>query len=476
MVNVSTAGANTQTFRLRIVPGSATPAPAHEQVVSVTGGANFWLGTIAVDPGVVAAGTVRAPGGQPLPAYLRASPAGTTEISAETFAGADGAYELRLAFGSYDLLVVPLSTSTAPMRAAGMTAQSIADIALSTGSSVTGTVTSGGGADVAGARVAVTVDGVPSTVGVSTSAGEFSIAARAGSAGLLSIVPPESSGLLSLYLAGAGSIATATAIDVAYAASGSSRGLAVDVLAADGITPLAGARVTFIARPVTAAATVQFDGGTAVAAEGRHRSTALADGSGVASITLPDAIYDIVIEPRDEQASWLSVDLRAGEPSPASLRALAPAILTGRVVDSTGAPVASVDIAALPSAAFGLPGSAPISRATTAADGSFALSASPGLAYELAIAPTASTGLARSRAQVIAPMSGTTPLGDLAVADAISVGGEVSVNGIGGAAGAHVMLVCADCTGSAALTPVAEAITGIGGVFSLAVPDPGVGE
>ncbi len=116
----------------------------------------------------------------------------------------------------------------------------------------------------------------------------------------------------------------------------------------------------------------------------------------------------------------------------------------------------------------------PRALATTAADGSFALQLAPGLTHQVTLDPAAPTH-ARGRLEVVAPgAGGSTALGDVPLDRAISVGGEIAVNGLGKAAGAHVSLFCDGCTGAEALSVIAEAITDASGEFSLAVPDPGV--
>lgn len=474
-VMAAATGANNQTYRLRVIPASTIPAPVHEQVIPVVGGTDNNLGVVSLSQGVLATGTVTSPTNAPTGAYLRASEDG--EIIAEAFATADGAFSLRMPFGVYDVLVVPFDVTAAPLRVSQVASGSLSDIGIPSADTITGTVRTSGGSAVGGATVALSVGGVPSTLGASDGSGGFSVLARAGAGVELSVdsADPTRPDLV----ASVGSIAAGAAIDVQYSAGLSTRNFGFDVVGSDGLTPLPGARVVFAARPIAAAGTIRIDGGAPIDAEGRARVSVTADGTGsVASVALPDAIYDVFVEAPDgsgEVDAWLILDLGQGEPSPAQLSLSPAGTVTGHVVGDSGAAIADAVVSAVP-AGTASTGVIATTTAVTATNGSYSLALSPGVAYDVSIDAGNGSGYARARDQITAPSAGANvALPDQQLPAAVSVYGEVVVSGLPSAgAGAQVTLFCDGCTGVDAIVPVAEAIADLAGQFELVVPDPGV--
>nr|MBA3821220.1 carboxypeptidase regulatory-like domain-containing protein [Deltaproteobacteria bacterium] len=172
-VNVGVPGGNVGQVRLRVIPPPTVSAPPVEKLVLVTGGASFSLGTVAVDPGVVATGHVRM-AATGVPAYLRFIPLGGRDAYVETFAGADGAFSARVHNQLHDVLIVPSVPGVAPRLVAGW-APGTAVLAVDAGVAVTGTVIAPGGGPVANAKVQLTVGGEPSTLTTSDGSGSFSV-------------------------------------------------------------------------------------------------------------------------------------------------------------------------------------------------------------------------------------------------------------------------------------------------------------
>lgn len=480
-VNVAAPGANTTPYRLRATPPASSPAVAQELAVAIPGGADYDLGTLTLQSGTRVAGVVSGPGGAPLPAYLRLDTS-RSSVPIEAFSGQDGAFAVALPplAAPYSLLVVPDGVAVAPVQFSGLANSDLAAVVVPAGVAVTGQVVDSSGAPVAGARVLLTVAGVPSTLGTTDAAGAFSVRARAGAAAV-SVVPPAGAGLPRLELAAAAAIAVAdgTALSIAYAQT-AARTFSPAAVEADGTTPAAGARVTFeTAAPIANAGTVTPAGGAAVQATGSVRETVVADAAGkLPSLTLPETSYEVVAEPGAAAAAGQgialsTVDLSAG--APATLALAAPAELTATVV-AGGKAVAGARVAAQPLGALAEIATAG-ATAVTASDGSAELALAGGGDYQLVVTPPVGIRAAPARVAATAPAAGAqAALGQVTLAAAIKVTGRIAIAGGGTPSGFSIELLCGDgsaCSGVAATQPIADAATGNDGGFVLMVPDPG---
>ncbi len=481
VLNVLDGGADNQTYRLRFFPAAGQPAPVQEQVITVPGGvADYSLGVLGLGNGLVASGSVIDGGSAPVPGYVRITVAGSPEQVVETFADAGGSYSARVGGASYQALVVPADDAVAPARFESLSAGSAAVLAVTPGDAITGLVLDGTGAPIAGARVSLRIDGVPSTIAVTAADGSFTVRGRAGGATAVTVSPPPGSGLPRVDLgASAGLVAAVDKpLTIRYAAGVTSRDVALTVLEPDGATPAGAARVTWIARPMTAVATVTPQGEAALDASGGLRLTGVADGAGaLAADGLPEAVYDVVVETAGGAVGLTSIELEAGVESPASLVTPAPAALGGTAVDDQAAPVAGVTVTAVPRGLLANVAGAS-ATAITSDDGSFTAELVAGGSYDLSISPRDHTLARVRRAELVAPAAGQSlDLGDVALERAISVFGQVTIPGVaGGAAGVTVTALCFDCDPVAAQIPAAEAVTNYNGRFDLAIADPGGGE
>jgi hypothetical protein len=438
--------------------------------------------------------------GEPIPAYLRArplvSPGSGPPLYSEVFAGDEGGYQMRLVDEDHELLVVPDDPALSPYRyhsialaeLAGKTQVKVADeIAVS--------VRSGAGAadPVAGARVSMVVDGVPSSVAVTDAAGDAVVAIdpeRAAAPASLSVVPPEASGLPQLDLSAGEGLelpAGSGAIDVHYIASLGSRMVAPAVRMADGSTPAAGSRVTWVARPMAGAGTITIGPASRPAAGVVRRTASVDAGGDMAATLLPEAVYDAVVEPpagasrATDAPSVTEVDLTDGEPGPLALAA--PAELRGQVVappardDEGGAPVplAGVRVQATPRAGVLLGAPSAGAAAITDGEGRFTLAVAAGGAYEVTADGTALRE-GRVRLHITAPAPGASQdLGALELPRVLRAVGVVEMAGGGNPLpGTHLQLFCYACGPEDSAVPVAETLTDDAGRFVLIAPDPGI--
>jgi hypothetical protein len=476
-VTVAPADATTISYRVRFVPGPGQPAVIHERTDTMVAGLDYDLGRITLPSGIPVSGSVHGPGGEPLAAYLRATRSDAVPV--ETFAGADGVFSMRLAGPSVDVLVVPVDPAHAPARFPAQPITAPWTLTLPAAASARGTLRDAGGQGLARARIALRIDGAPAAVAVTDDQGAFALPARAGSAAELLVIPADT-GLPWLELGPSSELAAALAgggdLAIAYTAGLASHEVAPTAFDAGG-TPLGGVSATWIATSVTApggsaAGTVTVGDGDPVVLPlaGSARVTVIAGPDGAwLPVRLPSAAYDVVLEPAGDSAGSVtvrSVDLTT-DPDVAFLDLAQPALVRGRVVDSDGNGLGSVQVTASPrgqlahSAAAG-------ATAGAAEDGAFELSLAPDTEYELVIAGAA-RGRGRARITVTTPVAGQgLDLAPTPLPEASSLRGEVALlDGAGGAAGVTVLLSCLDCDDPA---PLAEAVTDSTGAFVLAVP------
>ncbi len=476
ILNVTDPQANVASFRFRFLPAPGQPAPAQERTFEIYGGADFELGSIGLDNGVAISGTVQDGASDPVPGYLRIRPSGGG-ADVETFAGAGGTFAARVGAGTHDVLLVPDDGARAPAELIDLAPSSLSSLLIPAGVPISGVVQDPAGLPLAGAQVALRIDGVPSTIATTDGAGAFTVLAQSGGAAAVAVTPPVDSGLPRLELpASAGLVAaTGTALTIRYAADWTSRAVALAVRESDGTTPAAGATVVWTAGPIASAGTVTPEAGSPLAATGSVRLPAVADGSGqLAGLVLPETDYTAVILPPTTgsmQAALVAVDLSATSPTPATLRLAAPATLTGQVTGG-GAPLAGARVHASPRGLLAnLPQAS--ASATTDAGGAYALQVAGDGQYQLSLLPRARTHV-RALVDTTAPAAGASvALGATDLEPAIRVGGWVTISGLTNAAGVAVEVYCVTCSGPAALVPVAEAVTDGTGRFVVAVPDPG---
>lgn len=482
-LNVTVPGAVFAPMRLVIVPRSGAAVPPQTFDFQLPGGADFALSSLSVESGALTQVHVVGADSAPLAgAYLRAMPdAGGPELWLERFSQADGTVDLRLLSGAYDLLVVPDPDLPAVLLAD----QLAADLAGTTitvdgGVAVTGSVSDPAGDPVVGARVQLTVAGAPSSIGTTGASGAFSLRARAGGPVTVTVTPSEASGLPALERTDAPDIAAGSAIAVHYAAGLAVRTVSPVLRQTDGSTPAAGARVTFIARPITTAGSVDIDGDSG-GARGTLVRSAQANASGVIpDQVLTSAMYDVIVEPgptapAGERVRFAPLDLSTGQGAPASLRLAAPAHLTGRVVDAGGAPVAGAQLLAAPVG--------PLARATTAGDsatsggdGTFNLALAARGSYQIRIDGPMARGRVVRLEDAPATAGDTRSLGDLALPATLELSGELVATGGGAVSGAVVQLQCLICGPGGGVANVAEVVSDAAGQFVLRAPDPGVAE
>lgn len=484
-VNVVDSGAQSELYRLRVVPSVSDGAPVQEHVREVVGStaSTFDVGTIALDSGLAVAGTVRDSTDAAVQAYLRFTTIGDVDpMSTEAFSSAAGEFDVTLISGTYDVLIVPQDNALAPVELTGVGISGLDALVVPAAMPISGTVLDPSGAPVAGATVTLSIDGVPSTLATTDPAGVFVALAHPGGATAVHVSPPAGSGLPELALSAQnGLIATsADALAIQYDANLTSRSLAVPVTMRDGTTPAPGARVTFVAPAIASAATITSGGAAALPMQGAARIAVTVDGAGdLPATAVPEAMYDVVVEPpasasADEGVSLTEVDMQLGVPSPTQLSLDEWAVLSGSVVDEQEIGIDLIRVTAIPAGI--LAGATTASAMGTTDTGAYSVLVAGGGSYDL-VFDASDYGQARARVSVVAGAAGeTTVAPPVEMPDALEVTGEVQLSG-NGLAGVSITLLCYECAGGEqASLAIAEAVSEIDGSFSLAVPNPGVSE
>lgn len=368
-------------FVLHALPSPEHAAPPQQLDVRVTG-PEFSL-DLALSAGVAVTANAGAP------AYLRATDraaAGLAPVALtiEGFADAAGDFALRLRpTSTYDLLIVPEGNAIAPALLTELsTGQITGTLDLAAADAVTGVVLDAAGDPVAGARVALSVGGVPSTVATTDAAGAFALQARLDGAllgGVAVTVAPAGGALPTLELpASAGlTLAPGEPLTIRYAPGTAARTESFTVVTSTAAAA-PGARVHFAARSIAAAGTVAAGVTAPLDAPGTARVDAIADGAGaLPALALPPAVYDVAVIPADAAT--------AAEPGAALARArataTAPATLTdiaipeGLELSGTvtvgGAPAPGVYLMFLCAACTGPDAALPVAEALSGAGGSY---------------------------------------------------------------------------------------------------------
>ncbi len=477
-INVRDPAAQDVAYRLKLIPPAGIAAPPQLQTVTIPSLADFELEDLTLAAGMPIAGSVVDATAAGVPGYVRLTPVGDPALSTptEAFPGADGAYSTRVVGGDYDVLVVPVSAGIAPAEFRALPASGLnASLTMTSGDVVTGSVLDSDGAPIAGARVAMTVGGVPSTIATTAPNGSFSLLARVGggAATAVSVTAPDGGASRLELAADAGFVAAVgEPVVIQLAAVASARTETFAIVDSDGATPVPGATATFIARPVAVSGTLTA-GGSPFTATGHARVVATADGTGnTGPVSLPPAIYDVVVSPpagaSTTGATSLSVvDLTAG-PAPTQLSLALPATLRGLFDVNARAMVTAVPRGPLAVAA------APTVQ-TVAETGTFELALVGGGNYEITVRPAPGLPIAGARVDATAPAPGAVvDVPAIALPAARVVTGVVeSPDVAGGVSGVTLALLCGNCTGPAAVVPIAEAVSRADGSFEMRIPDPG---
>jgi hypothetical protein len=350
-------GAGENQVRLRVIPPADLGIPPIDQIKVLPPTTDaFELGTVVLDPGVTASGTVGHA------AYLKFIPDGSPDAIVEAYTNASGAFSTKLQAAQHHVLVVP-SDAAYPPQAFDLDLPGTENLTLSTGTAINGTVLRPNGSALAGAKVQLFIENsddieVPSTVATTAANGSFSLRASAttGDAARVIVTPPAGSGLPRLEASNT-SFNFANPVAVAYHSSLVTRDIGGTIVTRGGA--LANAKVTIVGTIPLAAAGSVSTGGTPVQAIGYVRIPATANASGALPSTLvPAADLYAVVEPGAlGDAAVSAFDTTTSVPSTITAPAMI-AISTRIDVDGT-TPLAGPRVELEPIGALGLAGVGP---------------------------------------------------------------------------------------------------------------------
>lgn len=460
-VNVLVPGANTTQVRLRVYPPASVAAPPNEKLVLVNGGANMSIGTVAIDPGTVVTASVGAQ------AYLRFMPLVARDAFVETFSSTTGQLAVRVINQPHDVLIVPAVAGFAPTLVTNWLPGS--PLALATGTAITGVVRDPQNGVLAGAKVQMTIDGVPTTLATTDASGAFTIrTSTLTGAATIEVTPPAATGLPRLVATGAFDLAQA--VQVKLAAGIVVRDLAGATVRRGGVAQ--GNATVAIVGTFASAGTVTT-GATVVTATGEVRATATANGAGVLpALRAPDEQLSAVISmPSDVTMS--AIDLRTA--APATVDAPAMTTRTVQLRNTQNAPLPGAVVEAIPKGTLAMSGVG-IVRAIADANGNAMARLAPGATYDFHYVDPRGHESARlagprtEQDQTDLPATYVLP-------KALEMKGSLALAGSAQPIGAAtIQVLCAvggECTAATRAFPLAEGASSPAGAFAVAVTDPG---
>jgi hypothetical protein len=461
-VNVLVPNANSMQVRLRVYPPASVAAPPSEKLVLVNGGANMTVGVVTVDPGVMVTGNATTQ------AYLRFIPVASRDAYVEAFSSAAGAFSVRVLNQPHDVLVVPLVAGFAPKLVTNWLPGG--NLTVDAGTAITGTVRDHNAQLLAGAKVQLSIGGVPTTLATTDGAGAFTVrASTLAGAATVDVAGPTDSGLPRLT-ATSNAFSFGQPVQVEYDGGLVIRDVAGAVVRR-ATSAQANARVSIVGTIATAGRVTT--GATIVDATGDVYAHAIALGSGaLPTLRVPGELLTAVVSPQLGDVTMSAIDLRAAVPATidappmvstvVQLRNQANAILPGAVFE------------AVPKAPLAMSGMGSV-RAVADASGNLTATLAPGATYDFQFEDPFGHDVARAAG----PKTETNKTSSFLTSaynlpKGLEVKGSLALAGnpqpIGNAA---VQILCAsDCTGERAF-PLATGASSSAGAFAVPVADPG---
>ncbi len=459
---VATPNSNSMQVRLRVTPPANASAPPQEKLYLINGGGGTSLNSVPVDPGVLATGNVRA-GTTEVPAYLRFIPLGVRDAYVETFTTSAGAFSARVLNVAHDVLVVPTIPGFAPRLVTNWFPGTTL-IAATAGTAVSGFVAGPGGGGLDGAKVQITVDGIPSTLATTTN-GNFTVRSIASANGeaIVDVTPPPASGLPRIS-ATSSALNLTTAVQVQYA-NLTLRDLA-GVTVRRVATAVPNAQVIVVGTLANAATVTT--GATTVPASGIVRVAATANASGqLPALRAPAAPLFAVTTVAAGDLAVTGIDLTAGVPS--QIDAPAMTTVTSQIKKPDLTPIAEAVFEAVPLGPLALAGVGAI-RVASRAGGAVTIALPAGGRYDVRV----SDPLGRGAVELAPNLAPSAIASSYTLKPALRVLGQLQLQGAGSPVGnATVQIMCTECSGLDRSRPLGETASTSSGAFDVAMPDPG---
>lgn len=445
----------TMKYRLRALPPETLGLPLKDTPLVLVGGVPLSSFDLTLSAGTAIAGTLTGPGGATAGEVRLIADSGPDAVTTTT----SGPFTLAvLGDGLYTPLLIPSSVALAPHL--GAQAQGLdfagAPFVVGAGATVGGTVSDVASSPLAGVHVVLRAGALPSGPGTSDATGNFTLHAEPGSYTLSF----GSDGWPEGTLAGVTVPAGGLTIGVQYTVTRAP--VAATVVASDGTTPVAGARVTLTSRPLGTVANVSIGGNVQAAAGRVMRVVASAADGTLPGLALPDGTYDVVVEPPAQSPDGLTaLTVTVAGGATWALRLQPPIALAGRVTGAGGQPVIGARVTA-----FELAGLGAAPSTLTDNDGHYALTVGAGAPVSLLVEPSALDKLSSRR---VALAAGTTQA-DVALDPGLLVSGQVLSPAGAPLRAVRVEALCWSCSSP---TPLADAVSDDAGGYRIYLPDPG---
>jgi hypothetical protein len=373
-----------------------------------------------------------------------------------------GHTSVRLVAALYTVLVVPSLPGSVPRQIANWSSAS-PFIVVDAGTPITGTVRDPENAPISGAKVQITIDGVPSTLATTDASGTFLLrVSTGGGPATVEVAPPESSGLPRLS-------ATSTVFDL-------SKAMAIRYDAALTRTDLAGTRVLRGGAPVGNAqvmvvgslvAVGRVTAGAMADARGELRLTARTNGSGaLPAMLVPSAELSAVVTAGAHDIAVARLNTTSG--APPSLDAPAMTSITTAVSDAGSTRLRGAVLDVVPTGALAM-AAVPVVHVIANASGEVTAALAAGGHYELRFRDP----LGRGAPRVVTDRTADTIDPTYQLPIALQLRGTVMLDGTQVLTNAAVQILCEECSGIDRARPIAEVASDEAGRFALAVPDPG---
>lgn len=459
-INVTDGSGINLQARLHVTPPLGVTAPPIDRALIIPAGADRALGSVVLDAGRHTSGIITNASGLGLPAYLTFMPDGAHDAVVEIYTTSTGGYGGQVLDQRHTLLVVPSDATLPPHSFAIATPSDTGNFTIGAGLAVSGTVVGPNGVGLVGAKVQIVGDGVPSTTATTGTNGVFTLRTQSPSRAstTVTVTPPLASGLPRLEATGA--FTPASGITVTYNTALATRDVAEVRVTRGGAVP--NAKVTIVGT-IPAPDAGSISSGVAVQAFGYVRVSLTANASGeLPSARVPAAALKAVVSA--SAGEYSVADFATSSAVPATIASVP--MGDEVVVVAHGAPLPTAQVELIPSGALALAG-VPSSVAVADATGTIHAPFASGGTYN---AVFSDPGL-RAGAQRIA--DATALPATIELPPAIRVTGTLSVQAGTIIKGASVELRCKTCVGIDRLRPLAEAVSDLDGVFTLAVTDPG---
>ena len=443
--------------RMHITPPPSAGAPLVDRPLQIRNATDFDMGPVVLEPGTIATAQVRS-GTTGVPAYLQLIPQGMPGAMIETFTDMTGQFSVRLLDQPHDVIVVPMIAGYGPKRVTYTPGS--ASISLPAPQTFNGTVHQGV-TKISGAKVQLTIDGVPSTLTTTDVNGNFSVLGFAASTSTVKIevTPAAGSGLPRLEATDEIDLLGGS-LDVNYSAL-TLRNLDNTVVRR-GANAQANKKVVIVG---TIASAGTITRGVTTNATGFLRVTTTTDAAGsLPSVLAPAGPLFAVTTIAPGDLAVGALDLTTGVPAQID----APA-MTSFATDVTGGggPLDGATLDLVPAGALALAGAATLHFEANIAGHITGLIPTGGM-FDVRWSDPA------SRRAPLVERDVTQLKATYLLPPAVYISGDITVSGNSNPViGASVQVLCADCTGIDKNRPIAEAASDPHGSFSIAVPDPG---